>query len=359
MEITMNAIRSAMYQILEGLYPDLDLLENGRYSVEDILDQVIMEYIIKDYQQSATRQSIRQHRNDNGMITQLDDAATAQRYNRLVEKANHYKQINAQQLLESSGVEIIDQTKNDMSGPSNWQNAYTLTAVEFHELTMQDQCKLLKKIFEHKISSKSSVPNPEFKSLFTEYSSCIEELYQSMDLDDPNSIIAKTTEFFVLQWKYNVDIFYGITAEAVKFNFPRPIPYRRIMALCCPVSRVAPVPWYPYEIPVAYNRMLMKRECYINDIFTLSDEDWAFQLDIIGDTVRLINILGHAKGGTAFVPYFQQLLPEEKAAFIREKYWIWDRRHSFEWKNRKQIQYMRDLYETLHPEMPKPQQKNS
>ena len=359
MEIKMNAIRSAMYQILDGIYPGLDLLEYGRYSVDDILDQVIMEYIIKDYQQSANRQSIRQHRNDNGMITQLDDAATAQRYNRLVEKANHYKQINAQQLLESAGVRIIDQTKNDMSGPSNWQNAYSLTSVEFHELTMQDHCKLLKKIFEHKISSKSSVPNPEFINLFAEYSNYIEELFQSMDLDDPNSIIEKTSEFFILQWKYNVDLFYGITAEAIKFNFPRPIPFRRVMALCCLVPKMPPVSWYPYETLAAYNRMLMKRECYINDIFTLSDEDWAFQLDIIGDTVRLMSILGHAKGGTAFVPYFQQLSPVEKASFIREKYWIWDKRHSFEWKNRKQIQYMRDLYETLHPEMPKPQQKNS
>lgn len=40
-----------------------------------------------------------------------------------------------------------------------------------------------------------------------------------------------------------------------------------------------------------------------------------------------------------------------KLEFLREKYWIWDKRVAFDWSNRKRIQCMRDLYEHLTVDM--------
>lgn len=359
MSVEMDAIRIAMFQLLDNTYPGLDLLELGRYTVDDIIDQVIMVYIIKDYQLHAERRSMRQHRDENGMVTQYDDAASAQRYNRLIEKAEHYKQCNRERLWKTAGVHRIELSYNDMSGASNWQNAYSLTDTEFHELTMQDECKLLKKIFEHKISSKSSVPNPMFKTLFSVYEAKLEELYTSMDMSVPESVIAKTSELFNLQWKYNVELFYQITLEAEKYGFPKVIPYQRIAALCWQVPVIPATDWFPLEIHGAENRMLMKRDVYCHDIFALSDEEWAFQLDIIGDTCRLKEILNQMGEGKAFIPYIHELKTSEKADFIKERYWLWDKRQHFDWTNRKRIQFMRDLYENLTVEMPRMKSKNS
>lgn len=360
MDVNMEVIRIAMYQILDNVYPDLTILsEYGHYTADDIIDQSIMEYIIKEYQAYAERKSIRRHRYENGMTSDLDDAATAQRYNRLIEKAEHYKQIKRNQLWESAGVQRIDLSKNEMYGPSNWQNAYSLTDTEFHELTMQDECRLLKKIFEHKISSKNSVPNPMFKEMFSEYEAQLNELYASMDLQSPDSIIAKTSELFSLQWIYNIELFYRVTLEAEKHNFPQEIPYKRIAALCAHVPIIPATDWSPLEIHGAENRMLQKRELYCEDIFTMPDEEWAFQMDIIGEACRLKEILSQAKGGTAFIPYFHQVPSSEKAKFIRDRYWLWDKRQHFDLSNRKRIQYMRNLYENLTVEMTKPQSKKS
>lgn len=359
MYYSIEAIRSDMFQMLDNVYPVLDILGNGRYSVDDILDQVIMEYIIKDYQQNAPRKSVRQHRDEHGMTNQIDDAATAQRYNRIIRKANHYKQFNAQQLQQTAGVIHVDATQNDLNGPSNWQNAYTYTDINFHELTMQDRCPLLKKIFEHKIPSAKSVPNPDFIAMFESYSKEVDALQQSMDMDKPDSIISKTVELFILQWKYHVELFYGLTMEAEKHGFPKQIPYKRMAALCCLVPSIPPAPWFPMEIRAAENRMLMKRDLYISDIFSLNDDDWAFQMDIIGETLRLKEILGQAQGGTAFLPFIHQLSALDKAMFIREKYWLWSKRPVFDWSNRKRIQYMRDLYDNLTVKIPKPSAKNS
>ena len=55
MSVEMDVIRKAMFLLLDNIYPELDLLKLGRYTVEDIIDQVIMLYIIKDYQLHAER----------------------------------------------------------------------------------------------------------------------------------------------------------------------------------------------------------------------------------------------------------------------------------------------------------------
>ena len=359
MSVEMDAIRKAMFLLLDNIYPELDLLKLGRYTVEDIIDQVIMLYIIKDYQLHAERKSIRQHRYKNGMVTQYDDASYAQRYNRLIEKTEYYKQYNREQLWKSVGIHRIELSHNDMSGASNWQNAYSLTDTEFHELTMQDECKLLKKILEHKISSKNSVPNPMFKELFAIYEAKLDELFSSMDMSVPESVIAKTSELFNLQWKYNIELFYQITLDAEKYVFQIEIPYQRIAFLCCQVPVIPATDWLPLEIRGAENRMLMKRDSYCRDIFELSDEEWAFQMDIIWDTCRLTEILNQNDGGTAFIPYIHKLDPSEKADFTKERYWLWDKKQHFDWTNRKRIQFMRDLYENLTVEIPRMKLKNS
>ena len=146
---------------------------------------------------------------------------------------------------------------------------------------------------------------------------------------------------------------------AEKYVFQIEIPYQRIAFLCCQVPVIPATDWLPLEIRGAENRMLMKRDSYCRDIFELSDEEWAFQMDIIWDTCRLTEILNQNDGGTAFIPYIHKLDPSEKADFTKERYWLWDKKQHFDWTNRKRIQFMRDLYENLTVEIPRMKLKNS
>ncbi len=81
-----------------------------------------MEYIIKEYQTYAERQSVSKHREEHGMTGEYDADRTAQLYKRLIQRAEHYKDYNRQHLLETTGVTRVDFTRNPMDGPSNWQN---------------------------------------------------------------------------------------------------------------------------------------------------------------------------------------------------------------------------------------------
>lgn len=356
----IEGLRIALKYTLDRVYRDKEILDDyGHYSVEDVINQVIMEYIVKEYQLYAERKSVSKHREAHGLTGEYDADRTAQLYKRLIQRAEHYKEINRQQMMETSGVTRIDLSRNPMEGPSNWQNAYTLTDVDFHELMMQYECPLLSKIYEHKISSKTSVPNPMFQDLFLRYETKIDELYVSMNQADPASVIEKTIEFFSLQWIYCIELFYEVALEAEQRGRHRDIPFTRVEALCIHIPVIPPTELFPFEVRAAECRMLMKRQDYIPDVFSLNDEDWAFQMDIIGEALRLTSFLGHLKGGTAFIPAIHEISAEEKADFIRENYWLWDNRKHYEWPRRSRIQSMRDLYEHLTVKMQSHTEKNS
>lgn len=355
MEYTIEIIKLAMHQMLDSIYPDLDILLLGHFTEEDVINQAIMEYIIKDYQINSKRESIRQHRINHGMATDINDAAYAQRYTRIIKKVEHYKNINRSDLLSSTGVERIDLTYNPKDGSSSWKNPYKLNEVDFRELTALDKCILFSKIFEHKISSKTSVPNPMFQDLFATYESLVNSLFNDMDSKDPSTVIKRTAEYFSIQWKYCIDFFYQITLEAEKRNYPKSLPYQRIAPLCARISQIPATPWMKISVKAVECRMLMKRADYCKDLYALSDDEWEQQLCLILEAYRLKEVLCQAKHGTAFLGPISRIASEEKAQFIKDNYWIWNQRVHFDWGNRKRIQCMRDLYENLTQKMPNAQ----
>lgn len=356
----IDGLRVALKMTIERVCADIEIHNDcGRYSVDDIINQVIMEYIIKEYQVYAERQSVSKHREEHGLTGKFDADRTAQLYKRLIQRAKHYKECNRQDLLESTGVTRVDFTINPMDGPSNWQNAYTLTRIDFHDLMLQDECPLLSKIFEHKISSKTSVPNPMFQQMFSTYENKIDELFVAIDESNPSSVIEKTIEYFSIQWLYNIELFYEVALEAERQGRHKDIPFSRVSALCARVGQMPSTDWFPVEIRAVENRMIMKRQEYCQDIFVLNDEDWAFQRDCIHDALKIVGFLGQLKGGTAFIPAIHEISADEKADFIRENYWLWDNRKHYDWPRRSRIQSMRDLYEQLTVKMPSHTEKNS
>ena len=115
---------------------------------------------------------------------------------------------------------------------------------------------------------------------------------------------------------------------------------------------------FPYEIRGAQLRMLMRRNEYVSDIFSLSDEDWAFQKDLIGVACRLTTFIIHYAAGKHFLPMMREVQSEEKAEFIKERYWLWGQRPHFQWESRKKIQAMRDICDVLTVKLPSPQENS-
>lgn len=347
MHATVEAIRFNMKELAYDFFVSLEPISRSRFRLDDIVDQALMEYIIIDYQMSAPRKSVRQHCIEHGMIDSDDDLRASMWMSRLITKANRYRGIHFENVLQSSGIQILDPVKNEFDGPSNYQNAHQLTNVDFRELVMQGECKLLKKIFEHKLSNKDGVRNPQFKELFSEYEAKVAQMAQSVGDGNPTVVIERTIELFNLQHIYNIEFFYALTLEAEQHGFPRKMPFDRIACLCAEVPVMPPSYWCPIVARAAVQRMLMVRDVYCEDIFTLPDDEWNAQRYGIMEACRLKTILVHLENGRVFLPYVHELTADEKLEFLRERYWLWDKCATFDWSNRKRIQYMRDLYEHL------------
>ena len=306
-----------------------------------------MDLIVIDYQMSAPRKSLRQHCIDHGMP---DDGSDDRMYKQLalrMKKANLYRGVNADALERSTGVRVLDLTENDMSGPSNYQNSYDLTNVDFLDLLMQERCKLLQKIFERKVSNKNGTRNPQFKSLFAEYESQVSQMASSVEGDDPSAVIEKTIKLFKLHRAYSIELFYALTLEAERHGFPKPVPSDRIAHLCASIHIIPPSPYCYVPAVAAEQRMFMVRDSYCSDVFTLADDEWEEQTYGLVEACRLKTILIRTRGNGGFISYVHGLSQEEKLEFIRDRYWLWDKCAAFDWTNRKRIQYMRDLYAAL------------
>ena len=358
MHTTLDGIRIAMKHIADAAFISLEPIQRTHYTLDDIVDQAIMDLIVIDYQMSAPRKSLRQHCIDHGMPVDGKDNRDYMRLSRRMYKANHYKGINAEMLERSAGVRVLDFTENDMSGPSNYHNAYTLTNVDFHELQMQDGCKLLQKIFEHKVSNKNGTPNPQFKLLFTEYDKWVTRMASSAIEDNVDVAIERTIELFRLQRAYNIEFFYTLTLEAERHGFPQPVPTERVSHLCASIPVIPPSPHCCVVVLAAEQRMFMVRDSYCRDVFTLADDKWEEQAYGMVEACRLKTLLIRPMRGRGFISYIHKLSQEEKLYFMRNRYWLWDKCVTFDWSNRKRIQYMRELFAKLTQDMPGPQ-KNS
>ena len=68
----IEGLRIALKNMLDCVYQDKEILDDyGHYSVDDVINQVIMEYIVKEYHVYAERKSISKHRAAHGSSAAL------------------------------------------------------------------------------------------------------------------------------------------------------------------------------------------------------------------------------------------------------------------------------------------------
>jgi hypothetical protein len=89
MHTTLDGIRIAMKHIADAAFISLEPIQRTHYTLDDIVDQAIMDLIVIDYQMSAHRKSLRQHCIDHGMPVDGKDNRDYMRLSRRMYKANH------------------------------------------------------------------------------------------------------------------------------------------------------------------------------------------------------------------------------------------------------------------------------
>lgn len=342
MEYSLKDIRHSIEIVLQEIYPDLKMLDIGHYSFQNILDQIIFELIKEDYREHAKRSTIQEY------INRYDLDALNRKYTRAIQYGQYYRDFDNAMLEKEIGMRISEMERQDVSGSRKF-SGHMYTEQEFFGYRLQAECKLLNKLHGGQIESSKKVSEQRFEDLFTKYEKCRDDLEPMVN--DSNQVIARTLTYYGVEEHFFIEFMYQIILEAEKRRYPE-IPRERILDVISMKPILSRKEWCR-EYYFAMNTMLMKREEYCADFFDDDDDQWLRKKEVLLDTFRLKNCIIQGPYLDKFVEIIGKCKVDEKANFIIEHYWVWDKRHEFTW-NEKRIRYFRKLHKALYREIPKP-----
>ena len=172
-----------------------------------------------------------------------------------------------------------------------------------------------------------------FRDLYRQYESLISNYKKEMVSDE--SIIKSTMAFFTLEWKYSIEWIYKIASDITNGILPESSLYQALK-----FADTIDVAGFHCE-----NRFFMARTRYYEmlchpDSYDMIKENQKYQfmnylMEFLKSNLKeyLLDIM-------------KTTPTSEKAAFIKERYWIWDDFQEKEWDN-KTIRNARKAFDLL------------
>lgn len=342
MRYPLSAIRTAIELVIRELYPDESHLIKEYSCIDDIVNQVLFELIKEDYKRNAETHSIQHY------IDKFDIEASNRKYTRAIQYAQHYKNADYELIKREFGVNLPELKAEDISGKKVFEGHH-YTEKDFWNYKIQAECKLLNKLHQKQIESSKNVSEIQFKNLFSNYRLLLDELEPVVD--DYDEVICKTLLFYGLETRFLIDYIYSLCVAAEEKNYPDEIPTDRILSVCS-ISPVIPATSWCPEVFVADYCMLLKWDSMSRYIFGDDGKNWQKKLGIVYDCKQLKNIILQRKFED-WLKLVSDCTVQEKAEFIIENYWIWDKRIDYEWTPER-IRYYRKLHYEITRTIEKP-----
>ncbi|SFO17382.1 hypothetical protein SAMN05216351_10434 [Pseudobutyrivibrio sp. JW11] len=342
MTYSLKDIKHAIEIVIEELYPYSNRLIDEYSNMDDIANQIVFELIKEDYKKNAKRNSVQFY------LNKYDIEASNRKYTRAIQHAQHYRDSDYDEIKDDFGVELDELLAEDVSGKKVFEGHH-YTEKEYWELKMQAECKLLSKLHQKQIVKSKNVSEPEFKRLFEEYRQLLDDLEPAVN--DYNGVICKTLVFYGLETYFLIDYIYSLCLAAEKKGFPDYIPIERMQSVCSITQYIDATDWCP-NVYIADYCMLLKWDSMSKHIFEDSNEEWREKIKIIYDCKQLKNIMLQ-RHLDDWIRLISACSIEEKARFIINNYWIWDKRVDYEWTSDR-IKYYRKIYQLLMKDFEKP-----
>ena len=231
---------------------------------------------------------------------------------------------------------------DDVSGIENRLIGHRITPVQFEEMKNMRDVPIFGKIVYRQIVDVKKVSNEDFKYYYRQYDILLNDYRKAMvfddDIDDSTkarSIIKNTMAFFTLEWKFSLEWIYRIASDIEKGVLPESSLYQATR-FCVPLN---------YLSFYGENRFFMARERYYEMMCHPIDHDikamtlqycfMHFLMQFLKENLR-----------QELQDIMQKLTLTEKAAFLQERYWIWDIFQKKKWEN-KTIRYARKAFDIL------------
>ena len=341
MEYSLEIIRHMFSIIIQEFYPYTENFQQGFYSLEHLLDQLIFEFLKEENKKYGVTKTITYYLSDDDY--EYDKDGNPAQYSKAIRRIQKTRDFDNDRIEGTFGTRLDELNSIDMSSPKRFIG-YGLRRDEFLQYWLDYQTDLFKKLHGHQISNSHKVSNSQFICLFDQYYTNINRMMPRMNQKD--LLIPHTMAFYGIETHFLIHFLYNVTLSAEKYGFPEPIPTERILDFCSITPYMPEVEWCP-ELFVADFPMLMRWHDLTDYIFTDDSATWKKLLVEIIDCKRIKNVLLQ-KHHDQVVDIIHQCPVDEKIDFIIEHYWCWDTLpiDGFEW-NDQRISYFRKVYDAV------------
>ena len=326
----------------------------GHYTIDDICDQILFEMIKNEYTQNAPKMSLRQYLAEKHQVeycVDIDDIIKNEKRKdtRMIQYAQHYRDLLQERIKKEYGETLDELYPQTFEKNINNFDGYKFTKLAYREIEQLENYPILNKITEGQIHN--TVRNPAFIQLHQEYYDLVSSL--KVDASTPEKILECAISLFYLEWRYKINSLYQICNIASDYGYPLD-KLQRIKSIISDISSVPSDSFIPVDLIPVENRLIMHQEKYYQDLFSSPESEWTYLYVEYIQILRIVKLLTSPfKKNDRLMEKLSTISTDDKAEFIKERFWIWDTIKPFEWDNNK-IRYYKDIRKIIFLDQPKP-----
>lgn len=330
----LSAMSSQMFRMRLDAQP---------FDIEELRHCIMMELIRDAYYESEPRASLRSYVDDG--LNDSDDIRM--RNQRVLKYAQHYRNLQFENMVQTTGGGHPDLLPDDMTGIENKLAGHKLSPMQFFELSTMADHPVLKTIISKRICSVKKVSNAEFIDLMADYDRLTHSLVDRLE----DERVFATIALYILEWKYNVELFYACAVEAEKRK-QKDVLKEDVALLCSDCS--LPRAYDMTQTLHTHSRFIRKRMDLVPLLYDGTDLEELNLKFMCYHNLRFEVKHTLTVNDVPFVTIFKKLTtPADWAEYLQRHYDIKSIYTKKEWTPAR-IRYVRKLYETMLQNQPTP-----
>lgn len=342
--MAINDIINELNILCHTAFKEDDTILSSPFDVDEYIKCLIVEMIKMAYDTREKKTTLRQHRGNDSDDLRMRDS-------RNMAYAQHYRNLEYEEIKKDMFTEIIDLKPVDMESIDHKLNGHKLNKMQYFEISSMGEHPLMKAIISKRICDVKKISNEKFIEYMADYDDLIKSLREKLNGSD-DEVLFSYLQLFTLEWKYNVELFYQCAVEAENIGKTE-IDTKSIRLLCADMKINDPV--HEGCVTMTNNRFIPYRNELIsstlNNKVNILEEKILFYLGM-----KIFAFTSECDGETIYDEFIKETSKSDWAEYLKSNYDIESMYVEKQW-TRERIRYVRKLYRKLCKDMKKPKSR--
>lgn len=360
----MLAVFNTIQDVIERTFPPDYLAfvySDEKIDSQLIALQVMMECCKFAHDETSEKHSLRYFLQKEGKDSDDDYRMMIQRTLRNI---NNFRRAEYHFRKSNYGHDLPGLLPKEMSSIKNKIDGYEYNAFQYWEINDVHELNIVDAIFNGRISKKNFT-NEKFLRYVKAYDDEITDFYKKSS-DSDEQYVFSALALFTLEWKYSLDYYYLLAAEAEKNNVKEIGPIKKKCCLFGGTVRFYPeiglvmLGIVPPELIVFESRMLVLRQHFKREFVSSTPQEFEVVERRYLNALTIVYCLltRMTFRGVNVRDWFKQNTGIEEWADVMREYDVWEcfvpNKH---WTN-KRIKFVKEIYARTYTNMKNPENRS-